>query len=123
MVSVLFTWSFLVGGASIALLRDDASADREARTTRIVQAPTPSVDSTPASVVAPAAQVPNGGLSTDQTHAPASSRELALAGGSIGDLSDGELSALVEDLESLDAVPSAEVEGTQPLSLNAQEES
>jgi hypothetical protein len=39
--------------------------------------------------------------------------ELAMAGGTIADLSDGELSDLIGDLESLDAVPSADVESTE----------
>jgi len=47
---------------------------------------------------------------------PAGSREeLAMAGGTIADLSDGELSDLIGDLESLDAVPSTEVESTESL--------
>jgi len=40
--------------------------------------------------------------------------ELAMGGGTITDLSDGELSALLEDLESLDALPSTEVESSDP---------
>ena len=111
-----------VGGASLVLLRDDAPADREVRTPPIAQAPTID-DSTSASVVPRRPRAPDVGPSTNPSPASVSSRELALAGGSIGDLSDGELSALVEDLESLDAVPSAEVDGTPPLSLNPQEES
>ena len=42
-------------------------------------------------------------------------RELAVAGGAINELSDGELATLVEDLESLDAVPSTEVESGETL--------
>ena len=49
-------------------------------------------------------------------------RELAMAGGTITDLSDGELSALVDGIESLDAVPSTEVEGEEPMSLGRQED-
>ena len=42
-------------------------------------------------------------------------QELAIAGGSISDLSDGELSNLIGDLDSLDAVPSTDVESTESL--------
>ena len=41
--------------------------------------------------------------------------ELAMAGGTIADLSDGELSDLLGDLDSLDAVPSTDVESTESL--------
>jgi hypothetical protein len=37
-------------------------------------------------------------------------RELAMAGGSLTDLSDRELASLLKDIESLDAVPSTEVD-------------
>ena len=84
-----------VGGTSIALLRDEAPTDRVVVPRPVAQAPGPS--------------------------APPASRELVMAGGSISDLSDGELSALVDDLESLDALPLTEVYGTQPLPLSAQE--
>ena len=39
-------------------------------------------------------------------------RELAMGGGTIGDLDDRELASLLKDIESLDAVPSVEVEST-----------
>ena len=39
-------------------------------------------------------------------------RELAMGGGAIGDLDDRELTSLLKDIESLDAVPSVEVEST-----------
>jgi anti-sigma factor RsiW len=41
-------------------------------------------------------------------------RELT-EGGAVGDLSDGELSMLLDGIETLDAVPSAEVESTLPV--------
>ena len=37
-----------------------------------------------------------------------------MGGGTITDLSDGELSALLQDIESLDALPSTEVEVSEP---------
>ena len=112
-----------VGGASIALLRDDGPDDRGLESGAIAQAPTPRVDPAPASDVPPVAPSPRGDRSTDPALAPVPARELALAGATIGDLSDVELSALLADLESLEALPSTEVEGVQPLSLSAQEES
>ena len=39
-------------------------------------------------------------------------RELAMGGGSLGDLDDRQLATLLKDIESLDAVPSVEVENT-----------
>jgi hypothetical protein len=112
-----------VGGTSIALLRDDAPTDRDVPPVPGASASANVVDPTPAAPVPSVAQVPVRGPSTDSVPAPARARELALAGAAIGDLSDGELSALMDDLESLDALPSAEVEGPQPLTLSAQEES
>ena len=115
--------AIVVGGASIALLRDDGPTDREVGSGAIAQAPTPSVDPAPASDVPPVAPAPRGGGSIDPAPGPVPARELALAGATIGDLSDVELSALLADLESLEAMPSAEVEGVQPLTLSAPEES
>lgn len=43
-------------------------------------------------------------------------RELAMVGGADSDLSDGELSTLLNELESIDLLPSAEVEGVRPMS-------
>ena len=111
-----------IGGTSLALLRDDAPNDRDDRTDRIAQAPTPNVDSGPSAALPSVAAAP-GGPSGQQAPVPARARELVVAGAVIGDLSDGELSALVDDLESLDALPSAEIEGAQPLVLSEQEES
>jgi hypothetical protein len=49
-------------------------------------------------------------------HSPvARGEELAMGGGAIADLSDGELSALLGDLESLDALPSTDVESAESL--------
>ena len=112
-----------VGGASFALLANDSPAARQVGDSRVVSAPAPDVDSVQRPAVPSVARAPDAAPSTSPAPAPARVRELALAGASIGDLSDGELSALVDDLESLEALPSAEVEGAQPLSLTAQEES
>ena len=40
-------------------------------------------------------------------------RELAMGGGSLSDLNDRELASLLKDIESLDAVPSLEVDNMQ----------
>ena len=77
---------------------------------------------TPVASSEPATQPPSRPTPV-QTHVAPSVRsaptpkgeELAMAGGTIADLSDGELSDLIGDLESLDAVPSAEVESTESL--------
>jgi anti-sigma factor RsiW len=112
-----------VGGTSIVLLRGRTPVTPVEGSRPVAVAVAPSPDSTtlvpaPASVEAPAAErvtpAPTVGFS-----APV--RELAIAGGSIADLSDRELSALVEGIESLDGVPSAEVETPEPVSMSAQE--
>ncbi len=112
--------AIVVGGTSIALLRDDAPTDRGARPAAISQAPAPTGDPTPASGVPSVTQTPSNGAPANPTSAPPP-RELAMAGGSIGELSDVELAALVNGLESLDALPLTEVDGTQPPPLSAQE--
>jgi anti-sigma factor RsiW len=112
-----------VGGTSIALLREGAPASRSDLTRPVAVAPTPVAAPAPVAVAPqapeprasePAAPVPTPG-------AGVAARELAIAGGSISDLSDRELSALVEGIESLDGLPSAEVESADPLSIPAQE--
>ena len=62
--------------------------------------------STPAPPSAPVAVAP----------AAAEPVSLAMTGGAIGELSDGELSTLVSEIESLDALPSEEVESSGALS-------
>jgi hypothetical protein len=113
-----------IGGASIALLRDDRPATPAGPLTVAVQ-PTPARDSIPESGGPGSSAVPAARPSAPSPprSSPPVSRELAMAGGTIGELSDSELSALVDAVESLDAVPSAEVDGAEPVSLGAQEES
>ena len=89
----------------------------------VAVAPGPISDSAP---VVPPAAAPHSRAAERPTPsgtspASASTRELAIAGGSIGELSDGELSALVDGIESLDGVPSADVETPAPVSMSAQE--
>ena len=67
-------------------------------------APTARIDdSMPVTPPAPAEHVPI---------ASGAVRELAMGGGALGDLDDHELTSLLRDIESLDAVPSVEVEST-----------
>ena len=70
-----------------------------------VQTPLPEkpapVVSQPPIIAAPVARVPDS-----------DGRELAMGGGSLNDLSDRELTSLLKDIESLDAVPSVEVDNT-----------
>ena len=111
-----------VGGTSIALLRGRAPVSRGAGVA-VATAPAPSSDSAPAVLPARAPESPAAEPAGRSRTLPASvsARELAIAGGSISDLSDGELTALVEGIESLDGVPSAEVETPAPVSMSAQE--
>lgn len=72
------------GGATVALLRDEP-------------APSP-----PALTAAAKTNEPLG----------ATPRELAVSGGTVTDLTDSELSSLLRDIESLDGLPSGDVEGS-----------
>jgi hypothetical protein len=62
------------------------------------------------------AQPPSQGATATVGERPVAARELALAGSTTSDLSDRELSALLKDIESLDAVLSTEVENATPMS-------
>ena len=118
-----------VGGASVALL------NRVQNQKQMVQGPVTQPDvtpyvgrtSTPATTPQPMPVQPSTPAvahadpsvthsepTTKAAGAP-SGEELAIAGGTIADLSDGELSDLLGDIESLDAVPSTEVESTESL--------
>lgn len=112
-----------IGATSVALLRERTSAKPVEVTPPVAGAPTLSGDSTP---IAPTPAAPEAPVAsrTAPVQTPGSAtavRELAIAGGSIADLSDRELSTLVEGIESLDGVPSAEVEPSEPVSVPTQE--
>ena len=118
-----------VGGASFALLNRVQNQEQTARgpvtppnlapylgptsTPPIAPQPVPVQPSTPA-VARAEPSVTHAEPSTKAAPAPRG-EELAMAGGTIADLSDGELSDLLGDIESLDAVPSTEVESTESL--------
>jgi anti-sigma factor RsiW len=98
------------GGASVAVLQrgDDPglTGGRIAAATQPVTQP--AVPSHPDSV---------NPLAPSSAPAPTiAPRELALASSAIGDLNDVELSALIEDIGTLDAVPSVDVESSAPVS-------
>ena len=107
-----------VGGTSIALLRGRTPVTRRAAVA-VAVAPAPITDSAP--VAAPEARPAERAAPSRTVSAAAPARELAIGSGSIGDLSDRELSALVEGIESLDGVPSADVESAAPGPMSAGE--
>lgn len=116
------------GGTSIALLSQagDRPAHRIPVPPVVARAPTTTV---PDSVIVATVTTPASRATTRSTRsaetssATASGRELAIASSAIGELSDGELASLFEGLESLDALPSAEIEGSDGAASLAQEES
>lgn len=113
-----------VGGTSIALLRDGPGSDAEEPSRRVAARGSSGVGSTAGSAAPRATPAPDS--ARPELAAPPSAitptRELAIAAGAIGELSDGELSALVEGLESLDALPSTDVDGAEELPVEALEE-
>lgn len=113
-----------VGGTSIALLRGRAPVVGEDVTPYVQAVPTPRRESPTVAIAPPSAVAPAPASAPPRSERIPTvvDRELAMAGGTITDLSDGELSALVEGIESLDAVPSTEVEGEEPTSLGRQED-
>jgi len=112
-----------VGGTSIALLRARTSDKPVDVSPYVIGVRTPRPD--PAPAAAPpstrAVQAPTRPAPVAAPIQPVAARELAMASGSIGELSDAELSALVDDIESLDALPTADVEGAEPVSVAAPE--
>ena len=93
------------GGTSVALLQRGSVVSRDTT-----------------SVLAPVPQSTSVGTSTDSSLpgraaavAPAA-RELALGSSAIGDLSDVELSVLLKDLQTVDVLPSADVDNTAVMS-------
>ncbi len=112
-----------VGGASIALLRGRSPAERENVSAYVQRASAPNGGAATPIAAAPPAVVPAPPRAAPSNpSATAANRELAIEAGAITDLSDRELSALVEGIESLDAVPSTDVEADQPMPLGRQED-
>ncbi|MEO6526080.1 MAG: zf-HC2 domain-containing protein [Gemmatimonadaceae bacterium] len=116
--------ALLGAGASIALVNRHPGVGNVAQ----VEAPsssagTPSASSAvPGVVPSPPAQSPVAQATSPRfpeapARAPsaASAQELAMAGGVDTELSDRELSALLEEIENFDALPSVEEESTLPV--------
>jgi len=97
-----------LGGASLAVATRDAGTDQTPGSAAAAVRST--LDSPQVGRAAPGGQVASQGSATGAPRAvPAAPRELALEHG-LGDLTDRELSALLDDLESLDALPVVDVE-------------
>ena len=112
-----------VGGTSIALLRSRAP-ERPTDVTPYVRGEAPwSSDSQPiaATQPLPATAAVVRSAPVQEPSPSVANGELAMAAGAISELSDRELSALVAGIESLDGLPSTEVEGAEPVSVGAQE--
>ena len=114
-----------IGGTSIALLRDGGDRRSRAVSETVAVAPTVTPRDSAGVVAIPAQPTTEAGDSAIPTasRAVGATQELAMAGGAIGELSESELGALVEGLESLDALPSTELEGAESAASPALEES
>ena len=110
----------VAGGSSLLVIRDNVSVGLDSvavgrapvQGTEPAVAVVPPTESSPAATssrpLAPAAATPRaGGTALGTTP---EGRELAMADGSLGDLTDGELADLLKDIESLDALPRVDVE-------------
>jgi hypothetical protein len=78
----------------------------------------PSVPSIPSTQPADPAVAPRDSVAASNSRTPIAeqpTRELAMGSGTVGDLSDRELKALLNDIETLDALPSADVETALPV--------
>jgi anti-sigma factor RsiW len=103
--------AIVAGGASVAVVRQAGTRGPEPvqsmtftiPDTTIVAERSPSV---------PSARPAERGVGA----VPAVARELAMANGAASDLSDRELQALLKDIESIDAVPSIDVENAAAVS-------
>jgi anti-sigma factor RsiW len=104
--------AILVGGASLTLLhRASDPGAAGAPSTFAVAGDTSRGESSVGSV--PSAAATREELADAESSSvarPMPVAELAIGGGSIGELSDGELTTLLDDLENLESLPSAEVE-------------
>jgi hypothetical protein len=111
-----------VGGTSIALLHDRTSTTARSTQPQVAAAKVPPLDSArPVETATTPAVSPNRRPAPVVAAAPRATQELAMAGATIGELSDGELAALVDGIESFDALPSAEVEGAEQPSVGTPE--
>ena len=117
----------IAGGTSVVVMQSHAVRPDSTVAVNVKPAPVAEVPATPApevgtpvsvTPVAPRVVASKPVVPAETHTVPAAapvareSRELATGGGALNDLSDGELASLLRDIESLDAVPSAEVETT-----------
>lgn len=100
------------GGTSVAIARHDAVTRADSATMAAVR----EFDSLPGRARVQVALDPADVASAGATAGTPAPRELALAGGTIGDLDDSELSALIDDIGSLSAVTPVEVDNAAPVS-------
>jgi hypothetical protein len=101
-----------VGGASLTLLHRVAGPDSVAAPNPIAVARDTSAGEPSAASGTSAAPMPEdlADAESGSTTRTMPVAELAIGGGSIGELSDGELTTLLDDLEHFESLPSAEVE-------------
>jgi len=117
------------GGTSVAILNHQGAATVDH--TQVVSSPSVPT-SRPAEVTSPALSVPVGSGATAEPSAPASPTQhgssaatpapepsaepsIAMASGAVNELSDRQLSELIDEIESLDVLPSADVESASTL--------
>jgi anti-sigma factor RsiW len=113
----------VAGGSSLLVMQRGQAVPRDsvaAGPVAVVHVPTPPVTRIESSTVAvtpplaerPAAQRPSTPVpdAPRVVATPTASRELAMGGGTLNDLSDRELASLLKDIDSLDALPSTDVE-------------
>jgi anti-sigma factor RsiW len=101
--------AILAGGTSLVVVQRGFVAGPDstrAVASSAIAVPTASDDSMAELRTQPSAPV--------ATARPSDSRELALASSATSDLSDRELKALLKDIDSIDAVPSVDVENATP---------
>lgn len=119
--------ALVAGGTSIVVMRTSQAPSSDVRPVAVATAPSSQLPATPV-VTTPAPRAtpeheeqpvvtatPGAAHHDAAVTAVAHPRELAVGGASVGDLSDQELSALLSEMESLDATPSLEVEGGIPV--------
>ena len=94
----------VAGGTSVAVLRSRDTSPAIGDTTVVVAART--ADS----------MLPRGSATTSAASTAPAPRELAIGGAAVSDLDDTELSTLLAGLQTLDAVPSTDVENTVAVS-------
>lgn len=110
--------ALIVGGGTSIIVRHDARVLEGNHALVAVIPTTPAAPATPVETQVASATVHSTPAHVERVapETQAAPRELAVASTNVGDLSDAELDALVNDLGSLDAVTPAEVE--QPASVS-----